>query len=259
MRGPGVLKRLGADMEIHKPKTAHNWREFLTEIGTIVCGILIALALEQVVVRFEWAEKVHAAEEAVRRELLWDDGPQVYQRVAMHDCLIGRLDDIRSAVEKNAPRADLVPLVNGYRVAFLSYDTRARDDASHAAVADHLPQSELNTWNDAYNQMPYMERTNSDEAAAIGHLRALRRTGGPLSEAEQAHVLDAVETLRVLEYRMWGAGAFMLPAIRKLGPLSPDRMARFSNEARRWYGPTCFKDLPQDWTPPPGLDTSEVR
>ena len=34
-------------MEIHRPKAAHSVREFLIEIGTIVCGILIALGLEQ--------------------------------------------------------------------------------------------------------------------------------------------------------------------------------------------------------------------
>lgn len=30
-------------MDIHKPKAAHSFREFLIEIGTIVIGILIAL------------------------------------------------------------------------------------------------------------------------------------------------------------------------------------------------------------------------
>lgn len=34
-------------MDIHKPKAAHSWREFLTEIGAIVCGILIAIRLER--------------------------------------------------------------------------------------------------------------------------------------------------------------------------------------------------------------------
>ena len=33
-------------MDIHKPKPVHNWRELLTEIGTIVIGVLIALAAE---------------------------------------------------------------------------------------------------------------------------------------------------------------------------------------------------------------------
>jgi hypothetical protein len=246
-------------MDIHKPKPVHSVREFLSEIGVIVCGILIALALEQVVVRLEWAEKVHVAEEAMRRELLWDDGPQVYQRVAMHDCLVGRLNDIRRAVERDAPRADIVRLVNGYQVAFLSYDTRARDDASHAGVTDHLTQAERDNWDDAYNQMPYMERTNADEATAIGHLRAVRGTGGSLGEAEQAHLLDAVETLRMLEYRMWRAGAFMLPAIRKLGTLDPKRMERFTTQAHKWYGAACYKDLPPGWTEPLSVDATEIR
>ena len=57
-------------MEIHKPKAAHSWREFLTEIGTIVCGILIALSLEQAIEFTHWAEKVSAARHAIHRELM---------------------------------------------------------------------------------------------------------------------------------------------------------------------------------------------
>ena len=33
-------------MDIHKPKAAHSFREFLIEIGTITIGILIALSLD---------------------------------------------------------------------------------------------------------------------------------------------------------------------------------------------------------------------
>jgi hypothetical protein len=36
-------------MHIHKPKALHGWREFLAEIGVIVCGVLIAIALDQMV------------------------------------------------------------------------------------------------------------------------------------------------------------------------------------------------------------------
>ena len=34
-------------MHIHKPKALHGWREFLGEIGVIVCGVLIAIVLDQ--------------------------------------------------------------------------------------------------------------------------------------------------------------------------------------------------------------------
>ena len=61
-------------MEIHKPKAAHSWREFLIEIGTIICGILIALGLEQAV---EWSRtqaEVREARKALDAEIasnLW--------------------------------------------------------------------------------------------------------------------------------------------------------------------------------------------
>ena len=45
-------------MEVHKPKAAHSWREFAIEIGTIICGILIALTLEQLVEALHWRSEV---------------------------------------------------------------------------------------------------------------------------------------------------------------------------------------------------------
>jgi len=55
-------------MDIHKPKPVHSWREFLSEIAVIVCGILIALAGEQVVEAFHWRHEVEAQREALRSE-----------------------------------------------------------------------------------------------------------------------------------------------------------------------------------------------
>ncbi len=59
----------GENMHIHKPKAPHGLREFLTEIGVIVVGILIALSLEQGVEAWCWHEKTEGAETAVRTEL----------------------------------------------------------------------------------------------------------------------------------------------------------------------------------------------
>ncbi len=234
-------------MDIHKPKPWHGGGELLKEVGTIVIGVLIALGAEQAVQGMEWTHKIQAAEAAMRAELLFDDGPEVYQRAAMHDCLVTRLDAIRAGVETGMARAELVRLIDGYHLAFLSYDTLAHDDATHAGVADHMSQASLDVWTKAYSMMPYMERANAEEALEVGRLRALRRTGGALSETEQAHVLDAVEGLRVQEVRMSAAAAWTLPEIRRLGPLDKGRMTRFLGDARTWYGAACVKDLPVDW------------
>ena len=235
------------NMHIHKPKSAHGVREFLKEICTIVIGVLIALAGEQAVERLEWAHKVHAAENAMRSELLVDDGPQVYQRAAMHQCLVAKLDAIRAGVETGVGRAELARLIDGYHLDFLTYDTLAHDDATHAGVADHMSQAALQTWTNAYGAMPIMERTNAEEAQDLARLRALRRRGGPLSEAEQTHALDAVEALRAEEHNMANFAAYVLPEIRKLGALDRGRMSLFLNRVRTWYGPACVRDVPAGW------------
>ena len=112
---------------------------------------------------------------------------------------------------------------------------------------EHVPLARRAVFDASYDEMPYMEKTNGDEAQAIGRLRALKQTGGPLDAAEQARVLDASEQARVLEYRMWGAATFMLPEIRKLGDIDPVRQALFMGEVKRWYGTACILKLPADW------------
>jgi hypothetical protein len=53
-------------MEIHKPHAAKTWKEFFIELGTIVLGILIAIALEQTVDYFHHLSQLHT----VRKELV---------------------------------------------------------------------------------------------------------------------------------------------------------------------------------------------
>jgi hypothetical protein len=56
-------------MDIHKPKAAHSIREFLIEIGTIICGILIALALEQAVEALRVQREVAETRAAIHAEI----------------------------------------------------------------------------------------------------------------------------------------------------------------------------------------------
>jgi hypothetical protein len=58
-----------APMDIHKPKPIHSVRDFLGEIGTITLGILIALALEAVVVDYQHRKLVDHARDDMRAEL----------------------------------------------------------------------------------------------------------------------------------------------------------------------------------------------
>ncbi|MDE2355389.1 MAG: hypothetical protein KGL69_01405 [Alphaproteobacteria bacterium] len=88
-------------MDIHKPKAAHSWREFLTEIGTIICGILIALALEQAleaVHEHKIAEDARASiRSEVRENLYWMD-----IAASRQGCVRRRLTELTDLLAKAA-------------------------------------------------------------------------------------------------------------------------------------------------------------
>jgi hypothetical protein len=56
-------------VDIHKPKPVHSLREFLSELGVIVLGVLIALAAEQAVETLHWRHEVADAREAMAHEI----------------------------------------------------------------------------------------------------------------------------------------------------------------------------------------------
>ena len=59
-------------MDIHTPKAAHSVREFAVEIGTIICGILIALGLEQAVEFSRSQNELNEARKAIASQLAAD-------------------------------------------------------------------------------------------------------------------------------------------------------------------------------------------
>ena len=69
-------------MEIHKPKPWHGWREFLREVGTIVLGVLIAIAAEQAVEALHHRHMVGHGEEALRDNFSRFVDPSLARRVA---------------------------------------------------------------------------------------------------------------------------------------------------------------------------------
>lgn len=80
-------------MDIHRPKAAHSWREFLVEIGTIVVGILIALSLEQAVEAIHEHGLATEAKEAIAAEMQ-ENLDRVAYRLTQQACIGRRLDEI---------------------------------------------------------------------------------------------------------------------------------------------------------------------
>ncbi|MGN6848040.1 MAG: hypothetical protein ACTHJK_00965 [Sphingomicrobium sp.] len=227
-------------------KPWHDWRNDGRELLIVVMGVLIALLAQEIVQGWEWQQKIRAAEAAMKRELLWDDGPQIYQRAMMYPCLRQRLDAIRSAVEDQAPRGQIVALVDGYQVFPLTYDVVAQQAATASDVTTHIKQDVLEPYLLPYAVMPGFGQTAQVEQEHIARLHALSRKGGPLSEAESLEMLNAVELLRNDNHFMNSAARWSIPQLRELGAVDAVRLKTFTDIARKSFG-DCIKPLPADF------------
>ena len=228
------------------PSPWHDWRENVRELAIVVLGVFIALVAQQLTDDWQWRQKTDSAIAAMRHELLWDDGPQIYQRAVAHPCAVARLDAIRAAVETGNNRAEVWGLIDSYGLGFVTYDSAAHDAAVAADAFTHMSEAEAAPFAITYPSMPVFNRTAEQEAGHIAELRALKRTGGPLSAAEIDATLSRVEALRSDEGVMWGGAKWVIPTLRKMGPLDAERTGALVRFARKQYG-GCAKDLPADW------------
>jgi hypothetical protein len=225
------------------PKPWHDWRNDGRELAIVVIGVLIALLAQEVVQDWEWKAKVAAAERAMRHEMLWDNGPQLYQRAAMHPCAVQRLDAIRAAVEAGKSRGQVMALIDSYWAPYFSYDTIARDAANTSDVASHMPADTMDLYAIVYTQMAPMTRNSEREVSDLAQLQALSRSGGALTPAERDKVLSAVEALRGDDRLMWLVSGWTIPKLRELGPLDADRAREMLADARDHYR-DCVKPPP---------------
>lgn len=185
-----------SELEIHRPRAVHGWREFLREIGIIVLGVLIALGAEQVARNLHMRAQVRHAEAQMREEISNDDGPQMLQRIALAPCIEQHLARIRSLAEQGGPRAALIEAIEGYDPPSHTWDSLAFQGATISNIVPELPPERLWRWAYVYAQMPLVDRADEREFLDVARLRALSQTGGALSDVERQGVLAAVELLR---------------------------------------------------------------
>jgi hypothetical protein len=255
-------------MHFHLPKPLHGWREFAGEVAIIVIGVLIALFFEEVVQRWDWDNKVHAAETAMQRETFWDNAPEMIQRAAIQPCIDAQLDAIRTAAENGRPRAEVAGLVDRLYLPFVTFDTVAEQNATASDVPTHMPKDRVDLWTQAYAMVPMIDASNATEGADAAKITATKRTGGPLSLPEQMALLQAVEAVRSDGRRMLSGISWSMTVLPKLhGTVDKVRLEQFMSSARLHYG-NCVRDLPPDWPatllpplapgPAPGLAVTHV-
>jgi len=235
-------------MEIHKPKAAHNWREFLIEIGTITCGILIALSLEQVLEWIQWHERVDQAQEAMRHELTYNNAPQAYARAAISGCLSQRLDKIQAAVEAKQSEAQVASLAAAYHPFSVTWDDGSWKSATTTGVSAHFDKRTYDRWFGVFGPLDYFQRDQNTEHSLVDVLRDGSHGVAPLSGSDADRAIRAVQGLRRANQDNTRRAQYFLLRASMLHA-QPSNTNAILDDLRRDYGP-CVT------APPPLKDQS---
>jgi hypothetical protein len=234
-------------MHFHLPKPLHGWRAFVGEVAIIVLGVLIALGAEQAVQSIEWRQKVDAALGDMGNELGSGDGPEAYERLALHDCVATHLDRLRASVEQG-DRSQSRKLIDRFWVPNRTWDSLARDAANSADVAAHMPHERMLEYRIAYEMVPDMQRLAEKELADLGRLRALPASGGQLSTDEKLAEIGAIEATKLDNDTFARESTFLLLRMKMIGIRLTRRFVEHHIRAAREHYGDCVTSprLPSD-------------
>jgi hypothetical protein len=95
-------------LEIHKPKPVHSLREFLSEIGVVVLGIIIALGGEQLIDHLRDRRLAAEARESIREEIAYNVAV-LARRTAIQSCVDRRLDEVLQIIDAGGQPGYVAP------------------------------------------------------------------------------------------------------------------------------------------------------
>lgn len=148
-------------MQFHLPRPLHGWREFAGEVGIIVIGVLIALGAQQVAEAMQWRSQVGAFRAAVRQEVGWDLGTEVY-RSREDGCVKARLDQLEQWLQGwqlGHPKILAGPIGSPGSLSPYTSAWQSRDPALMA----HIPLEERLTLGYLYDELANNEVHRLDE------------------------------------------------------------------------------------------------
>jgi hypothetical protein len=223
-------------MHVELPKPLHGWRAFVGEVGVIVLGVLIALGAQELVESLNWHEKVEAAVSDMNNELGSGNGPQAFERLAIHDCVVTHLNGLRASVE-HGDRAESRKLIDRFWLPNRTWDSLARDAANTADIAAHMPHQRMLQYRIAYEMIPAMQRLAEKELGDLGRLRALPASGGELTSDEKISEIAAIEALKLDNDTFARESRFVLLRMKMMGlGLSKRFVERRGRNAYAHYG-----------------------
>jgi hypothetical protein len=219
-------------VEIHKPKPVHNWREFLKEVGIIVLGVCIALGAEQAVEWLHWHDRVAATRRAIASETATNLSFGI-MRMRRAPCMEKRLDEWAQILDAASESGNLPPVGEFGNPQNKIWGTAEWESLMSSGTAAHFPHDELAGMNLIY---VYVTRYNDrvlQEVDTIAQLDAMAGPGGRLLPESLARLRDALSHARLNNRAManYGLRIWQMASQQKIAFSGED--LRLIHEAQR--------------------------
>jgi hypothetical protein len=174
-------------------REVRDWRGFLKEVGTIVLGVIIALAADQAVDAWNWRQEVGIVEDSLDDELS-DSLFAAKERIKITDCqrhTLDALDDLADTsrgtlVIRNAP-------VSRNRV----WGSAAWDAAVASGTIAHMPHDTRNAYAELFSFVRLFRELNFRQQELWASISAYRRPR-PFTETSRDRFVETVAQLRSL-------------------------------------------------------------
>jgi hypothetical protein len=180
-------------VEAPEHKSIHGWPDFLKEVGTIVLGVLIALAAEQAVDAWNWHKEVRIVEDSLEDELA-DSLFAAEERIKITDCQRRTLDALDDLADRS--RGTLVirnTPVSRNRV----WGSSAWDAAVASGTIAHMPHDTRNTYAVLFSFVRLFRDMNLRQQELWATINAYRRER-PFSDTSRDRFVETVAQLRSL-------------------------------------------------------------
>ncbi|HEX4158772.1 MAG TPA: hypothetical protein VHY79_09865 [Rhizomicrobium sp.] len=212
-------------MDIHKPKSVHNWRELAKEIGIIVIGVLIALGAEQAVDALHWMNQVDAGNTALKAAFVREVKNSAL-RASEHDCIVQRLAFLSQVVQQASGSGRLPPIAALGHPPFVPWTIGTWEALVTSGTVSHLPRDAMIRYTTIAQRSAFLSGLSDREEAQWTVLDTMVGPGRRLSdvEAEQLRITlaEAADSNRFMRTTSGG----LRDAVRATGLLQPSDFAQ---------------------------------
>jgi hypothetical protein len=181
------------------PELSPAWRDFVTDIVVVVLGVLLALALNQVVESAAWQHEVSVARNSIHREMAFDLAAFA-DRIRVAPCIDRHIEEAQGLIDR-AESTGRVPS-NHVNLAppgrlILSGDYDAQKAAQNLV---HFPADELEATGLWYDQARAMAIWTDEEEHAWAQLGVLGEGSTRLSAVDVAFLRRDLQAAKDVQF-----------------------------------------------------------